>query len=166
MNYRYYPDLLWLLGAVLAGSLGWLLVHRQAAPDSRAAIEAALRQARPADVESLTVYPLLAGPGPGAARPFQVRAPGQLRALLPALRQLRPVPVDSATFQPLLEATLVLRLAAHSAAAGHLHNPNVVFRLATSGAGEVMQLAQTNSFYQASALSRQLAQLRDSLARR
>ncbi|RZK62042.1 MAG: hypothetical protein EOO59_03585 [Hymenobacter sp.] len=166
MSTRFLSDLLWLLGLVLAAGLGWLLVRRGATPDSRIAIEAALRQARPADVESLTVYPLLMGRGAQGARPFQVRAVGPLRALLPALQQLRSVPVGRAAFQPLLEATLVLRLAAGSAPARHLHSRSIVFRLAAASQGEVVQLAQTNYFYQATELSRQLTQLRDSLPQR
>ncbi len=166
MNNRFYYDLLWVLVAVVATGLGWLLVRKAAIPDGRVAVENALRHATPADIESLTVYPLVAGQGPQAARPFQVRTPGQLRALLPVLQQLRRLKVDTATFQPLLEATLVVRLAAAPAEAWHLHNRSFVFRLAASGEGEVVQLAQTNYFYQATALSQQLTQLRDSLARR
>ncbi|MGI4864972.1 MAG: hypothetical protein ACRYFZ_13690 [Janthinobacterium lividum] len=166
MNNRFYLDLLWVLGVVLATGLGWLLVREKSIPDSRASVENALRHATPADVESLTVYPLVAGRGPQGSRPFQVSAPGQLRALLPALQQLRRLRVDTATFQPLLEATLVVRLAAGPAETWHLHNRSFVFRLAASSEGEVAQLAQTNYFYEATALSRQLTQLRDSLAQR
>jgi hypothetical protein len=160
----YGADLLWVLCVVVAAGIGWLLVRRGATPNGRAAVEQALRQATPADVESMTVYPLVPGQGPGPARPFQVREPAQLRRLLPALQQLRPIGTVGSTFQPLLEATLVVRLAAQPAAAWQLHSRNLVFRLATSSEGEVAQLAQTNYFYKSAALSRQLGQLRDSLA--
>jgi hypothetical protein len=161
----YGADLLWVLCVVVAAGIGWLLVRHGATPNGRAAVEQALRQATPADVESMTVYPLVPGQGPGVARPFQVREPAQLRQLLPALQQLRPATMDS-TFQPLLEATLVVRLAAEPAEAWQLHSRNIVFRLATSSQGEVAQLAQTNYFYNSAALSRQLGHLRDSLAHR
>ena len=155
---RSYPEVLWLVCAVLAAGLGWLLVRRGATPNGPAAVEAALRHLAPADLESLTVYPL-GGPG----RPFQVRAPAQLRSLVPALRQLRPLAPASPAFQPLLEATLVVRLRAAPAAAQHLHSRNLTFRLALAGREEVAQLAQTNHFYRAAALSQRLEQLRDSL---
>jgi hypothetical protein len=151
---------------VVAAAIGWLLVRRGATPNGRAAVEQALRQAKPADVESITVYPLVPGQGPGATRPFQVREPAQLRQLLPALQQMRLVTSAGSTFQPLLEATMVVRLAAQPAEAWQLHSRNIVFRLATSSEGEVAQLAQTNYFYQSAALSRQLGRLRDSLAHR
>jgi hypothetical protein len=160
----FYPELLWVLAAVVAAGLGWLLVRRGATPNGRAAVEHALREVQPADVESLTVYPLVAGAGP--ARPFQVREAARLRRLVPALRQLRPVAAGAAAFQPLLDATLVVRLAAAPAEAWHLRSRTLVFRLATSGQGPVAQLAQTNYFYHATALSQGLWQLRDSLSRR
>jgi hypothetical protein len=161
----YKADLLWVLCAVVATGIGWLLVRRGATPNGRAAVEQVLRQVKPVDVESITVYPLVPGQGPGAARPFQVRDPAQMRQLVPALQQLRPATMDS-TFQPLLEATLVVRLAAQPAEAWQLHSRNIVFRLATSSQGEVAQLAQTNYFYKSATLSRQLGRLRDSLAHR
>ena len=164
MKKAFYPELLWVLCALVAAGIGWLLVRRGATPNDRASVEKALREVQPADVESLTVYPLVAGAGP--TRPYQVREAARLRRLVPALRQLRPVAAgDSAAFQPLLEATLVVRLAAAPAEAWQLHSRTLVFRLATSGQGEVAQLAQTNYFYHATALSQGLWQLRDSLAR-
>lgn len=160
-----YPDLLWIACVVLATALGWLLVRRGATPNGPAAVEKALREVQLADVESMTVYPLVAGAGP--ARPFQVRRASQLGPLVPALRQLRPVAAGAGrTFQPLLEATLVVRLAAAPAEAWQLHSRNLVFRLATSAQGEVAQLAQTNNFYHAAALSQRLQLLRDSLTSR
>ena len=146
---------------VVATGLGWLLVRRGATPNDRVAVEKVLREMTLADVESVTVYPLVAGAGP--TRPFQMRQASQLRPLVPALRQLRPV-ATSNTFQPLLEATLVVRLAAAPAEAWHLHSRNLTFRLATSAQGEVAQLAQTNDFYYAAALSQRLQALRDSLS--
>jgi hypothetical protein len=157
------PELLWLVCAVVAAGIGWLLVRRGATPNGHVAVEQALRHAQPADLESLTVYPLLPGQGGAPARPFQVREPAQLRALLPALQQLRPVAAAGPAFQPLLEATLVVRLAARPA---ELQSRNIVFRLAASTEGEVVQLAQTNYFYGADSLSRQLGRLRASLAHR
>lgn len=163
------PEVLWVLGVLVAAGIGWLLVRQGATPNSRAAVENALRHATPADLESITLYPLISGRGPAPARPFQVRAPAQLRALLPGLQQLRPIEVAAGAggaFQPLLEATLVVRLAAKPAAAWHLHSRSLIFRLASTREGEVAQLAQTNYFYQSAALSYQLGRLRDSLAHR
>lgn len=156
---RYQQELLWLLCAVLAAGLGWLLVRKGAVPNGRAAVEQALRHATAADLEDLTVYPLL-----GQRRPFQVRG-AALRPLVPALRQLRAVVVGPG-FEPLLEATLVLRLRPALADAQQLHSRIITFRLAASAQGEVMQLAQTNYFYPAAALSQRLWQLGDSLAPR
>ena len=148
-----------MLCAIVAAGIGWLLVRKGAIPNSRAAVEQALHHAKLADVESITVYPLL----PGQSRPFQVSAPAVLRTLLPALQQLRAIPIAPA-FEPLLEATLVVRLQPELAEAQHLHSRTITFRLASSATGEVAQLAQTNTFYQAAALSRRVWQLRDSLA--
>ena len=159
-------DVLWVACVVVATAIGWLLVRKGAVPNERAAVENALRQVQPADLESITVYPLVGGQGPAPGRPFQVRAPAQLRTLLPALKQLRPISGASPAFEPLLEATLVVRLLARPAEAWHLHSRNLIFRLASSNQGEVAQLPQTNFFYQAAALSQRLGQLRDSLARR
>lgn len=159
----FYPELLWVACVVVAAGLGWLLVRRGATPNGRAAVEQVLREMKPADVESLTVYPLGAGAGP--ARPFQVRQARQLRLLVPALRQLRPMAASTSdTLWSLLEATVVVRLAAAPAEAWQLHSRSLTFRLATSTGGEVAQLAQTNHFYYATALSQQLQLLRDSLA--
>jgi hypothetical protein len=152
-------ELLWVLCAIVATGIGWLLVRKGAVPNGHVAVEQALRRATPADVEDITVYPLLAG----QSRPFQVRSPAALRALLPALQQLRAVPVTPG-FEPLLDATLLVRLRPALAEAQHLHSRTITFRLATSAQGEVAQLAQTNYFYHAAALSRRIWQLRDSLA--
>ncbi len=151
-----------MLCAVVATGIGWLLVRKGATPNGRAAVEQTLRLARPTDLESITVYPLL----PGQGRPFQVRAPGLLRTLLPALQQLRALPLAGPTFQPLLAATLVVRLQPALATAQQLHSRTITFRLASSSEGEVAQLAQTNCFYRSAALSRRVWQLRDSLAAR
>jgi hypothetical protein len=159
-------DVLWLAAVGVATTIGWLLVRQGAVPNERAAVENALRHATPADLESITLYPLVGGTGAAPARPFQVRAPAQLRSLLPALQQLRPIGVASPTFQPLLDATLVVRLLGPPAAAWHLHSRTLIFRLASSDQGAVAQLARTNYFYRAAALSQRLGQLRDSLARR
>jgi hypothetical protein len=158
---RNYSEILWVLCALVATGIGWLLVRKGATPNGRVAVEQALHQATLADVESITVYPLL----PGQSRPFQVRAPAALRTLLPALQHLRAITIAPA-FEPLLEATLVVRLRPELAASHHLHTRTITFRLATSADGEVAQLAQTNYFYQAAALSQRVWQLRDSLATR
>jgi hypothetical protein len=162
---RFYADLMWVGGTLAAGLLGWALVHRGAVPNERAAVELALQHAQLADLERITVYPLLPAPGERAARPYQLHAPAQLRAVLPALRQLRPVALPAGP-PPLLDATVEVRLAAAPAAAWHLHSRAIIFRLASAPAGEVAQLAQTNTFYQAAALHRVLAHLRDSLTHR
>lgn len=154
---RGQQELLWVLCALVAAGIGWLLVRKGAVPNGRVAVEQALRHATLADVEDLTVYPLLAG----QSRPFQVRGP----ALLPLLQRLRAVPVTPG-FEPLLEATLVVRLRPALAEAQHLNSRTITFRLAASAQGEVVQLAQTNAFYQAADLGRRLEQLRDSLAAR
>ncbi|QKG56822.1 hypothetical protein GKZ68_09425 [Hymenobacter sp. BRD128] len=158
---RGYPELLLVLCGAVATGIGWLLVRNGATPNDRVAVAQALRHAQPADIESITVYPLQ----PGQSRPFEVRAPAALRPLLPALQQLRPV-VLAPNFEPLLEATLQVRLQPGLAAAQHLHSRTITFRLATSAEGEVAQLAQTNYFYHAAALSKRIWQLRDSLAAR
>jgi len=152
---------MWVLCALVATGIGWLLVRKGATPNGRAAVEQALRQAKLPDIESITVYPLL----PGQSRPFQVRAPAALRPLLPALQQLRAIALPPA-FEPLLEATLVVRLQPALAEAQHLHSRTITFRLATSAEGEVAQLAQTNYFYRSAALSQRIWRLRDSLAAR
>ena len=154
-------ELLWGLCALVATGIGWLLVRKGAVPNGRAAVEQALRRATPADVESIAVYPLL----PGRSRPFEVRGPAALRAVLPTLRPLRAVAIGPG-FEPLLEATLVVRLRPALAEAAHLRSRAITFRLASSGQGEVVQLAQTNYFYHAAALGPRLWQLGDSLAAR
>ncbi|GAA4504893.1 hypothetical protein GCM10023172_31930 [Hymenobacter ginsengisoli] len=148
-----------MLCAVIATGIGWLLVRKGATPNGHVAVEQALHRAQLSDVESITVYPLLAG----QTRPFQVRAPALLRTLLLTLQQLRPVVVTPA-FEPLLEATLEVRLRPELAAAQHLHSRTIMLRLSTSADGEVAQLAQTNYFYHAAALGQRIWQLRDSLA--
>ena len=160
MKNRFYPELLWVLALVLAAGLGWLVLHNGATRDGHLAVEAALRRATPADLESITVYPL----GPG--RPFQVRNSAQLGQLLVALQPLRPLAAAGPKFQPLLEATVMVRLRAAPAAAAHLHSRSISLRLVSAPEGELAQLAQTNYFYQAADFSQRLAQLRDSLARR
>ena len=158
---RGYPEILLVLCGVVATGIGWLLVRNGAAPNSRVAVEQALRRAQLTDIESITVYPLQ----PGQSRPFEVRAPAALRSLLPALQQLQPVALAPA-FEPLLEATLLVRLQPGLATAQHLHSRTITFRLAASAEGEVAQLAQTNYFYHSAALSQRIWQLRDSLAAR
>ena len=158
---RYQQELLWVLCTLVATGIGWLLVAKGAVPNGRAEVEQALRRATPADVESIAVYPLL----PGHSRPFEVRAPAALRSVLPSLQPLRAVAVGPG-FEPLLEATLVVRLRPALAEAQHLRSRTITFRLASSGQGEVVQLAQTNYFYHAAALGRRLWQLGDSLAAR
>ncbi|RZK61096.1 MAG: hypothetical protein EOO59_05925 [Hymenobacter sp.] len=162
MKSRFYPELLWVLALLVAAGLGWLVLHNGATRDGHLAVEAALRRAAPADLESITVYPL----GPGPTRPFQVQNLAQLSQLLVALQPLRPLAVAESGFQPLLEATVVVRLRAAPAAAGHLHSRSISLRLVSAPQGELAQLAQTNYFYRAAAFSQRLAQLRDSLARR
>jgi len=158
---RGYSDVLWVLCTLVAAGIGWLLVRKGAVPNGRAAVEQALHHAQLADVESITLYPLL----PGQGRPVQVRAPAVLGTLLPALQQLRAVAVAPAGV-PLLEATLAVRLRPALAEAQHLHSRTITFRLAASAEGEVAQLAQTTYYYHAEALGRRLWQLRDSLAGR
>ena len=162
MKIRFYPELLWVLALVVAAGLGWLVLHHGATRDGHRAVEAALHQATPADLESITVYPL----GPGPTRPFQVRNPAQLGWLLAALQPLRPLAATEPGFQPLLEATVVVRLRAAPAAAAHLHSRSISLRLVSAAQGELAQLAQTNYFYQAAAFNQRLGQLRDSLAHR
>jgi hypothetical protein len=160
VNKRSYSEI-WVLCGLVAAAIGWLLVRKGATPNGRVAVEQALHRATLADLESITVYPLL----PGQNRPFQLQGPAVLRTLLPALQQLRPVTIAPA-FEPLLEATVVVRLRPKLADAQHLHSRAITFRLATSADGEVAQLAQTNYFYHAGALSQRVWQLRDSLAAR
>jgi hypothetical protein len=158
---RSYSEIIWVLCAIVAAGIGWLLVRKGATPNGRVAVEQALHRAKLSDVESITVFPLLAG----QSRPFQVQGPAALRRLLPALQQLQAIPIAPA-FEPLLEATLVVRLQPELAAAQHLHSRTITFRLASSAEGEVVQLAQTNYFYRSAALSQRIWQLRDSLAAR
>jgi hypothetical protein len=63
------PELLWIGCVVVAAGLGWLLVRRGATPNGRVAVEKVLREMKLADVESVTVYPLMAGPGPAPGQP-------------------------------------------------------------------------------------------------
>jgi hypothetical protein len=162
---RFYADLMWVGGTLAAGLLGWALVRHGAVPNERAAVELALQHATLADLESITVYPLLPAAGERAARPYQLHTPAQLHAALPALRQLRPVALATGA-PPMLDATVEVRLAAAPATTWHLHSRAIILRLATAPAGEVAQLAQTNTFYQAAALHRVLAHVRDSLIHR
>jgi len=162
---RFYADMMWVGGTLAAGLLGWALVRHGAVPNERAAVELALHHATLADLESITVYPLLPAAGERAARPYQLHTPAQLQAALPALRQLRPLALPTGP-PPLLDATVEVRLAAAPAATWHLHSRAIIFRLALAPAGEVAQLAQTNTFYRAAALQRVLAHVRDSLTHR
>ena len=69
---RFYADLMWVGGTVAAGLLGWALVRHGAVPNERAAVELALRHIALADLERITVYPLLpaAGERAEAGRPY------------------------------------------------------------------------------------------------
>ncbi|NML64985.1 hypothetical protein HHL22_07175 [Hymenobacter sp. RP-2-7] len=164
MKKTVYLDVLKLLPAVLVAGAIWLWVRQAATPDAYPAVAAALRQARPADLQSITVYPLLPGPLGGDVRPFQLRTMAALAPLLRALQQLRPVAISQAAPQPLLEATVVVRLQPALAAAWHLHSRDIIWRLATVGAQPVALRAHSSVVCQSAALSRQVRHLRDSLA--
>jgi len=161
MEYGAWYNRLW--SVALVGGVGlamWLLARSAAATDGPVAVESALQRARPADVESITVYPL----APGPPRPFQLRTAAGIAPLLPALRQLRAMrasarPLDA---QPL--ATLSVRLTAPAQAAWHLRHRELIFRLATSSRGDIAQRAASPITYQCPALGRQVRQLRDSLS--
>ena len=160
-----YRRALPLLAAGLVAAGLWLLTRRAATPDAYPVVAEALRHARPADVESLTLYPLRPDKWGGPARPFQLRTAAAIGPLLRDLRQLRPVRVSQPAFSPLLEATLVVRLGPAFAAAWHLHSRDVVLRLATSAEGEVALRAYSPVICQSTALNRHVRAVRDSLAR-
>lgn len=158
------PDAVKWLPAVLVAALLWGLLRRAATPDPPAAVLGALHQATPAQLTSITVYPLLPGRRGEAPRPFQLRGPAAVRPLLPGLRQLRILAVDTATFRPLLEATVVIRLTADLADAWHLRGRDVVLRLAATPTQQVALRAQSRVVYASPTLSRRVQQVRDSLA--
>ncbi len=150
------------VGLVVAGL--WLLTRRAATPDTFAAVTGALRQARPADVESITLYPLLPDKQGGAARPFQLRTAAEIGSLLRGLRQLRPIAVNKQTFSPFIQTTLTVRLTPRLAAAWHLHSRDVIWRLASAAEGEVALRAYSEVVCQSTALNQHVRYLRDSLA--
>lgn len=153
-----------LLAAGLVASLIWLLTSRAATPDAYPAVAGALRQARPADVESITCYPLLPDRRGRPARPFQLRTAAAVAPLLRALRQLRPIIVNKQTFDPLVETTVMVRLRPALAAAWHLHSRDIIWRLATAAEGEVALRAYSPVVCQSPALNQRVRQLRDSVA--
>lgn len=160
----YLRALLLLAAGLLVGLL-WLLTRRAATPDAYPDVAGALQQAQAADVESITLYPLLPDARGGAARPFQLRTAADRAAVLRGLKQLRPLVVDKATFSPFLETTLVVRLRPELAAAWHLHSRAVIWRLATAAEGEVALRAYSEVVCQSTALNQRVRYLRDSLAR-
>ena len=159
---RTYALLLLATGLLLA--LVWWLSSRAATPDAYPAVAGALRQARPADVESITCYPLLPDRRGRPARPFQLRTAAAVAPLLRALQQLQPVIVDQDHFSPLLEATVMVRLRPALATAWHLHSRDIIWRLATAAEGEVALRAYSPVVCKSTVLNRRVRQLRDSLA--
>ena len=164
MKKTVYLNALKLLAVVLATGGLWLLARRSAAPDPYAAVAGALRQARPADVEYIALYPLLPARQGGAARPFQLRAPAAIGPLLLGLQQLRPIGVDKRTFSPLMETTLMVRLTPALAAVWRLHSRDVIFRLATTAEGSVALRAYSDVVCQSTALNQRVQHVCDSLA--
>ena len=158
---RTYALLLLATGLLLA--LVWWLTSRAATPDAYPDVAGALRQARPADVESITCYPLLPDRRGRAARPFQLRTAAAVAPLLRALQQLRPVIVDKQTFNPLIETTVMVRLRPALAAAWHLHSRDIIWRLALAAEGDVALRAYSPVVCQSTALNQQVRQLRDSV---
>ena len=152
-----------LLATALAVGLLWLLTSRAATPDAYPAVAGALRQARPADVESITCYPLLPDRRGRPARPFQLRTAATIAPLLRALRQLRPVTVNKQAFSPLVETTVMVRLRPALADAWHLHSGTIIWRLALAAEGDVALRAFSPVVCQSPALNRQVRQLRDSV---
>ncbi|TDN37896.1 hypothetical protein A8B98_01150 [Hymenobacter sp. UV11] len=142
----------------------WLLTRRAATPDTFAAVTGALRQAQPADVESITLYPLLPDKQGGAARPFQLSTPAEISSLLRALEQLRPIAVNKQTFDPFMQTTLTVRLTPQLAEAWHLHSRDVIWRLASAAEGAVALRAYSDTICQSTALNQRVEFLRDSLA--
>lgn len=155
-----------LLAVVLVLGLLWLLTRRAATPDAYPAVAGALRQAQAADVESITLYPLLPDKQGRAARPFQLRTAAAISPLLQDLKQLRPIIVDKQTFNPLIETTLTVRLRPELASAWHLHSRDVIWRLATAAEGEVALRAYSEVVCQSTALNQRVRQVRDSLVNR
>lgn len=141
--------------------LTWLLARHTFTTDSHLAVEAALQRARPADIETITVFPL----SPGPPRPFQLRTAAGIALLLPALRQLKVVEVNENLLAPEPLATLNVRLTAPAQAAWHLRHRELIFRLASTGQeGDIAQRAASDIVYQCPALGRQVRHLRDSIA--
>jgi hypothetical protein len=159
-----YQTALKLLAAVLAVAGLWLLARRSAAPDPYAAVAGALRQARPADVEYITLYPLLPDRQGRAARPFQLRPAAAIGPLLRGLQQLRPIGINKQTFNPLIETTLMVRLTPELAAAWQLHSRDIIFRLASAAEGDVALRAYSDVVCQSTALNQRVRHVRDSLA--
>lgn len=163
MKKTTYLNILKVLGVGLVVAALWLLTRRAATPDTFAAVTGALRQARPADVESITLYPLLPDRRGRAARPFQLRTPAEISSLLPALRQLRPITVNKQTFDPFMQTTLTVRLTPQLAAAWHLHSRDIIWRLASAAEGDVALRAYSDVICQSTALNQRVEFLRDSL---
>jgi hypothetical protein len=138
----------------------WVLARNAATTDSRLAVENALQLARPADIETITVFPL----SPGPPRPFQLRTAASIAPLLPALRQLKATDADPDLLgiEPL--ATLNVRLTAPAQATWHLRHRELIFRLASSIQGDIAQRAASQVVYQCPALGQQVRYLRDSIA--
>lgn len=162
MSKATWETALQLAAVACAGLLTWLLLHHAATTDGRLAVENALRQVQPADVESVTVYP----DGPGSTRPFQRRSAAQVAPLLAALRQLAALPPNPRTLLPQPLATLSVRLTPQAVAAWHLRGRELIFRLSATSEGDIAQRATSVVVYRATALNRQVRQLRDSLAGR
>ncbi|AMR26650.1 hypothetical protein A0257_05710 [Hymenobacter psoromatis] len=148
--------------ALLVGLI-WLFTSWAATPDAYPDVAGALRQARPADVESITCYPLLPDRRGRPARPFQLRTAAAIAPLLRALRQMRPVIVDKQTFNPLIETTVMVRLRPELASAWHLHSRAIIWRLALAAEGDVALRAYSSVVCQSTALNRRVRQLRDSV---
>ena len=156
------------LPLLLAGLIGlglWLFTRRAATPDSYAAVAGALRQARPADVAYITLYPLLPDQLGRPARPFQLRTAAAIGPLLDDFRQIKPLIVNNQTFNPLIQATVMVRLRPELATAWHLHSRDVIWRLATAGGTEVALRAYSPVVCQSPALNQRVRHLCDSLAR-
>lgn len=166
MKKHTYLPALKLLAAALAVAGVWLLARRGATPDPYAAVAGALRQARAADVEYITLYPLLPDRQGRAARPFQLRTAAAIGPLLRGLQQLRPIRVNKQLFNPLIETTLLVRLTPALAASRRLHSRDVIFRLASAAEGDVALRAYSDVVCQSTALSQRVRHVRDSLAGR
>jgi len=161
MEHTAWYNRLW--SAVFVGGVclaTWLLARHAFTADGRLAVENALQLARPADIETITVFPL----SPGPPRPFQLRTAASIAPLLPALRQLQAIQVSEPLLAPEPLATLNVRLTAPAQAAWHLRHRELIFRLASSSQGDIAQRAATQVTYQCAALGRQVRHLRDSIA--